>query len=141
METDCVGMLYIVDVIAEIHITLCQHGIGYDREQVTVVALACRGALVNENGLQVILLTACILRPAAWGLVGPKVYAQWEAEPVSGLDLHQLLHNSTPNLMFTAPMLLAQQHDLNAEVAKMPNHTAVCKHWQLFSQSKAVHCL
>ena len=54
---------------------------------------------MNENGLQIIQLTSCVLSLAAWGLVRPKIHAQWEAELVSDLDLQQLLHNSTPDFM------------------------------------------
>lgn len=56
---------------------------------------------MNENGLQVILLTFCILWLAAWGLVGPQVNAQREAELISGLHLHQLLHNTTASNLYT----------------------------------------
>ena len=55
------------------------------------MALACRGALVNEDGLQVVHLTYCVLLLAVWGLVWPKVYAQRKAELVCSLHLHQLL--------------------------------------------------
>ena len=88
---------------AELNVNMFHHGAGSSSKHITIVTLACRGALVNKNGLQIILLTFCILSIAAWGLIGPQVYAQWKAELVSGLHLHQLLHNTTPGFFTPLP--------------------------------------
>lgn len=57
----------------------------------TVMPLACRGALVNEDGVQIIhLLSSCIA--AAWRMERAEIYAEGECELVASLDLDQFLH-------------------------------------------------
>ncbi len=64
-----------------------------DDRHLTIVALGCRGALVDQDGLQVILLAVCFTWRPNWGLIRSKIYTEWETEPVTCFDLHHFLHS------------------------------------------------
>lgn len=57
------------------------------------MTLTGRGALVYQDGLQVIHLHPCIQGCLHGRHVGTQVNAERETELVASLDLHQLLHH------------------------------------------------
>ena len=74
--------------------TILQRGGNEATKTITVMTLTGRGALVYEDGLQVIHLQPCIKGCVHWRQVGAQVNAERKTKLVASLDLHQLLHHT-----------------------------------------------